>query len=289
MTRILAATCAALFLLPAVAQARPGHGGGRVPGDIREASATGSATGNESVATATASCPPSTKAVGGGFSAPPSADVIGIGIVYESVKVDQRSWRASAQLLDLGGGSTTLTLTTYAYCRSRVPATRTTTATVPTSGEPQAGPTVTATCPRGTAPLAGGFTMPPPLHAPVVSALYFDSLRSGTNAWETRAVTGPAGPSTVTTEAYCARDAVATTEADGATAPNAVDFSSSTAVAACPAGLSPSSGGFAQPDSGFMSFFFVYESRRAGSSWQVSALHSGGSPAAALDAAAYCG
>ena len=120
-----------------------------------------------------------------------------------------------------------------------------------------------------------------------MTALYFDSIRGETSSWDARVVTGPAGPSSLTSEAYCSnRDAPA--EATGSSAPNGLDSTSSTATAACPVGLSPASGGFAQPASNVISFFFVYESRRLGDAWQVSGLHSGGEPAVALQAAGYC-
>ena len=67
-----------------------------------------------------------------------------------------------------------------------------------------------------------------------------------------------------------------------------LDSVPSTVTANCPAGLTPAAGGFAQPDSGAASFFFVYESRRIGDAWQVSGLHSGSAPPVALRAAAYC-
>jgi hypothetical protein len=125
------------------------------------------------------------------------------------------------------------------------------------------------------------------LISPTVTALFFDSIRTDSSSWDARVVTGPAGPSSLTSEAYCSnRDAPA--EATGSSAPNGLDSTTSTATAACPAGLSPASGGFAQPDSSVISFFFVYESRRVGDAWQVSGLHSGGTPAVALHAAGYC-
>src|SRR2546423_926557 len=112
--------------------------------------------------------------------------------------------------------------------------------------------------------------------------------RSGPSAWDPRVVTGPAGPSSLTSEVYCARRGAAPTEATGSSAPNGQDSTSSTGVAACPTGLSPAAGGFAQPDSSPISFYFVYESRRVGDTWQVSGLHSGGPQAVAVDVAGYC-
>jgi hypothetical protein len=292
MTRMHAALGAVLVLLATAAQAAPAkqdagrNGGPPPPGAILEATATASASGNRSTATATADCPPGTKAAGGGFDAPSSAAVTGL--VYESVKVGKRSWRASVQLLDPGAPST-ITLTTYAYCRSHLPATKTAATTVPTKGQLELGPTASAACPPGRLAVAGGFQMPPPLISSRVTELFFDSLRSGSSGWDARVITGPAGPSTVTSEAYCAKRPSSLVEASGASAPNGVDSTSSTAVASCPAGLSPAVGGFAQPDGGATSFFFVYASRRVGDSWQVSGLHSGSDPPISLRAAAYCG
>jgi hypothetical protein len=295
MNRVLTAIAAVLVLSAAAVQAAtaktasqgdpPSHGNPHGPGTVVEASATAQATGDGSTATATATCPPGTKAAGGGFDAPSSGDVVGL--VYESVKVRQRAWRASVQLLDPGDPST-LTLTTYAYCRAHFPVTRSTAETVPTNGQVQIGPTASATCPSGQIAMAGGFHMPAPLVFPTVTDLFFDSLRSGDSGWDARVVTGPAGPSDVTSEAYCARRGTAPIEANGSSAPNGLDSVSSTATAACPAGLSPAVGGFAQPDSAIVSFFFVYSSRRVGDSWQVSGLHTGSEPAVALDAAGYC-
>jgi hypothetical protein len=121
-----------------------------------------------------------------------------------------------------------------------------------------------------------------------VTDLFFDSLRSGDTGWDARVVTGPAGPSTITSEAYCTRKGDVPVEATGSSAPNGVDSTNSTATATCPDGLSPAAGGFAQPDSVVFSFFFVDGSRRVDDGWQVSALHIGTDPAIALHAAAYC-
>jgi hypothetical protein len=260
-------------------------GGKKHPGAIQERTATGSATGREAIATATATCPKGTKAAGGGFEAPSSIAVVGL--VYESVKVGHRSWRVSAQLLDLGAPST-LTLTAYVYCRAHFPATQTRSSTVPTGGQPQVGPTGSATCRRGADAVAGGFTMPPPLQGSMVSSIYFDSMRAGDNAWDTRVVTGPAGPSAFTTEAYCSKKIPAPVPASASSPPNATDFTISSASASCDSGLAPAAGGFSQPASGLASFLIVFESRRVGGAWQVSGLHSGNSPAVTLNSFGYC-
>jgi hypothetical protein len=290
MTRMLAALAAVMVVTVAAAAqsalASPGgsHGKGS-GGAIEVGTASAQATGEGSTATATATCPGGTKAAGGGFDAPSSGDVVGL--VYESVKVHNHSWRASVQLYDPGEPST-LRLTTYVYCRAHLPATKTASTTVPTTGELQIGPTASASCPNDETAVAGGFHMPPPLIPPTVTDLFFDSLRSGVSGWDARVVTGPAGPSAVTSEAYCSKAAAPPLETTGVSAPSALDSEARTAIASCPPGLSPAAGGFAQPESGPISFYFIYSSMRIGETWQVSGLHSGTEPAVAFGAAAYC-
>jgi hypothetical protein len=286
MTRMLIAGTVALVLVIGALEAAPAMSGPPVPGPIDEHSATASASGNGSIATATATCPPGTRAAGGGFDAPSS--ITGIPLVYESVKVDQRSWRASAQYLDMGE-PTTMTLTAYVYCRDHYPVTWTNGATRPTNGQVQVGPTATASCLPGEVALAGGFVMPPPLHSPSVDSLFFDSFRNGVGDWSTRVVTGPAGPSSFTSEAYCAKHGNPPTGVTATSAGNNRDMTTSSSTAYCPAGQSPAAGGFAQPDSDITSFLFLTESRRVGSGWRATALHSGNDPAVSLVAAGYCG
>src|SRR5262245_17002477 len=182
MSRMLIALTAALVLVVGAAQVSSAKSR-RGTLDATEVSATATASGDGATATATAECPPGTKVAGGGFDAPYSLDVIPI--VYESVMTGKRSWRSSVQLLD-PGGSSSLTLTTYAYCRPGLPSVKNTTDTVATTGELAMGPVVQASCPSGEAAIAGGFQMPPPLNSGLVSALVFDNLASGGSGWTTR-------------------------------------------------------------------------------------------------------
>src|SRR5262249_16861834 len=168
------------------------------------------------------------------------------------------------------------------------PVTKTSSKTVPTTGRLQLGPTAAASCPKGESALAGGFHMPPPLGQETVTDLFFDSLRAGPSGWNGRVMTGPAGPSTLRSEAYCAKALDPPAEVRAESAPVGADWQTGNATAACPAGSSPPAGGFAQPESGAVSFFFVYSSMRIGNSWVVSGLHSGNQPAVGLTGAAYC-
>jgi hypothetical protein len=290
MTRMVGTLAAVLVAMAALAQAAPAkrfahRAAPTTSGDVAVGMGTAQATGDGSTASATATCPQGTKAAGGGFDAPSSAEAIAL--VYESVKVGHTSWRASVQLFDPGEPNT-VTLTTFVYCRAHFPNTKTSTDTVPTSGELQVGPTASARCPKDEAATAGGFHMPPPLGEVSVTDLFFDSLRSGGSEWDARVATGPAGPSTVTSEVYCSKAVAPPTEVQAQSPPVAANGELGVATAACPAGTSAAAGGFAQPQSNVDSFFFLYSSMRVGDGWQVSGLHSGGDPAVALTGASYC-
>jgi hypothetical protein len=289
MARTPAALVAALVVVGITAQTAPAKkvepAQAPVSNEVAVATASATVTGDGGTATATATCPGGTKAAGGGFDAPSSADVFSL--VYESVKVGKRAWRASVQLYD-PNDPTTVTLTTYVYCRARFPNTKTSTETVPTSGELEVGPTASASCPNGGTALAGGFQMPSPLGQVGLTALFFDSLRSGVSGWDARVVTGTGDPSALTSEVYCASGREPPVEFKAQSAPIGVSLQTGTATAQCPRGLIPAAGGFAQPESTVESFFFVYSSRQVGDSWEVSGLHAGDAAAVALTAAAYC-
>src|SRR5262249_59632297 len=91
--------------------------------------------------------------------------------------------------------------------------------TVPPPANIQTGRPASAACPAGQVALAGGFHMPPPLISPLVTDLFFDSMRSGTSGWNARVFTGPAGPSSITSEAYCAPGGNLPVEADASGPP----------------------------------------------------------------------
>src|SRR5262249_46523220 len=76
----------------------------------------------------------------------------------------------------------------------------------------------------------------PPLISPLVTDLFFDSMRSGTSGWNARVFTGPAGPSSITSEAYCAPGGNLPVEADASGQPSGLDGDTGTATANCPPG-----------------------------------------------------
>ena len=270
---------------PALSSAPKAPGGKAPTGSAATAVATATGSGPGTVLSATANCPRGSRAVGGGFEAPSSGQVAAV--IFESARARQRGWRASAQLLDLGG-SGGLTLTALAYCEPDAPKAKRRRSTAATGGQPQVGPTVGASCRRGEAALAGGFRMPPPLVSSAAKALVFDSHRTGDHAWATRVATGAAGPSRVTTEVYCVRGLDPGPERTATSPLNAESFELSTALASC-APAAERTGGFAQPLSGLGSFLFITESRRGDGGWRVTGLHSGTSPSVAVSALAYCG
>jgi hypothetical protein len=280
-TALLVLLAGALACAPAATAA-----GKAKPPKASTVTATAVATGPQAIASATATCPGGQRAIGGGFRAPSSIDVVGV--VYESVKVGQRSWRASVQLLDIGDPSA-LTLTTQVNCRARAPRTRAAFTTIPTDGVTGIGPTATARCSPKANAISGGYSMPAPLIDNVATSLVMDSRRSGTGAWATRVATGAAGPSTVTTHVYCAERRKELLERSATGEPTNVDFGPSSSTATCETPRVPFAGGFAQPGSNVESFFVVTESRRVNEGWLVSALHSGRDPAVSLSSFAYCG
>ena len=291
MNRVATAVAASLLLALACATptALAGMGYGnqkQKPPKSSVGIATTSATGPGAVASATATCRKGSRAIGGGFRGPSSSEVIGI--PFESVKVGQRSWRASMQLLDIGSPST-LTLTVQVNCRAKAAKTRTVSATVPTTGVTGVGPAATASCQGDRRAVAGGFTMPPPLVGQIATSLVFDSRRSGARAWTTRVATGAAGPSTLTSHAYCAKRGQSLAERSSASAPNGEEFGLSSALASCDQPPVPFAGGFSQPGGNVNSFFVISESIGVGVGWQASGIHSGTVPAVTLSAHVYCG
>lgn len=281
------AVAASLLLAPAGLAHKAGKGkkASKPPAAESTVTATGQGSGMGTIVSATANCPRNMRAVSGGFQAPASIDVIPV--VFESVRTASRSWRASAQLLDLGAPSN-VTLQTTVYCKHKFFAGKTSRVTSPTDGDPHLGPLVGASCRRSQIAVSGGFTMAAPLTDGAVTALVLDSRRDGAQAWNTWLATGSGGTGAASTEVYCARHQRELTDAVASSPASSTDFETLTATARCAGGKQPTSGGFSQPQSDLSSFVIVTESRRVGDGWKVSGLHSGTDPAVTLNALAYC-
>ncbi|MDX6615332.1 MAG: hypothetical protein QOD60_423 [Solirubrobacterales bacterium] len=252
------------------------------------------AVGNKAIATATATCPGKTRAVGGGFLestpiATPTASAQGS--VYESLKVDQKSWRTSSQLFATGTAS--LNLTTYVNCRRHMPPTTTSTVTLPQANGPAIDQPVTATCAGALKAIAGGFSTPPPFTPTNGSTVVIDSLRSGTQSWTSQLLAlGTA--STLTSYAYCAKAKKSSTPQVRSPAPFNTG-ETATATAPCVGKKRQAlAGGFSTPDAiatttppGSLSFYIPYESQRIGNAWRVSGMFAGG-PRGSIVSTGYC-
>ena len=208
------ATLLTLMLVAASSSAATAHPPKKNPRQlVVKAFASADAAG--AIATATASCPKPTRpdlgpwrAISGGFEmrgvvpvftvvGQPPLPPTGSGVVYESLKVGQRSWRVSAQSL-----SGNFSLKVFLYCQNGVPKTKSASNTIATPGIPQAGPATVALCPSGK-PVAGGFSTPPPFTATGAANTVIGSSPSGTKGWKTEAVSNQA--SGLTSYVYCAK------------------------------------------------------------------------------------
>jgi hypothetical protein len=124
---------------------------------------------------------------------PPS----GSGVVYESRKVGQRSWRVSAQSLS-GNFSLKLSL----YCQNGVPKTTHASSTIATAGSSEIGPATGAHCRSGKT-VSGGFSTPPPFTGSGAANVVIGSMPIGKKNWEAEVLSSQ--PSSVTSYVYCAK------------------------------------------------------------------------------------
>jgi hypothetical protein len=170
------------------------------------------------IASATATCPKTQRpdlgpwrAISAGFEMqgvvpvfttvgrPPSPPS-GSGVVYESRKVGQRSWRVSAQSL-----SGTFSLSVSLYCQNSVPKTTQDMALTAPAATPQVGPTAVARCRSGKT-VSGGFSTAPPFTATGPTNMVIASMPSGKKAWGTQVLSWQgAGISSVSSYVYCAK------------------------------------------------------------------------------------
>lgn len=249
--------------------------------------ATGS--GDGAIVIATAVCPGKSRATGGGFEVPPASPG-NFTYVFESLKVGQNAWRVSAQMLDSPPADTT-TLTASVYCRKGAAKTSTGSATSATPAGLLLGPTVPATCPGGRKPVAGGWATPPPVAVGVPKNIMVASARSGA-AWQSTVISSTAGPSSLTSYVYCAKQKKGLKEAVIPGSPVSTDYAQSTATAACPGSRSVTAGGFSQsgvslaPPIGFMIPF--RSQRLAQGAWVVASVYGGSGAVVSLNSHAYC-
>jgi hypothetical protein len=247
-----------------------------------------------------AKCPPGTRATGGGFKQTPPS-VTTLGVVFESRKIGQRSWRSSVQLLDKGSDTGRVKVTSFAYCRKGAPATieRSKSVTLPTAN--QIG-SATATCPGGKEAIAGGFETPLPGFSGNAATRneVTGSSRKGKGGWKVQAVTGPFGAASHTAYVYCATHGPASVRVGKGKVrnpKNATKFNKGSARSKpCPGRQSPLSGGFKQSPIIFdpfkLTLAYPFASFATGDRWKAGAVQAGGTTKPAittLRVIAYCG
>ena len=171
----------AVVLLVALTLVEPSSAATPKPGKenprMKVVKAFSSADTAGAVATATATCPKTARpdlgpwrAISGGFQMKgvipvfstvnnPPFPPAGSGVVYESRKVGQRSWRVSAQSL-----RGTFSPKVFLYCQNGVPKTTHASTTVATPDTSGIGPATVVRCRSGQT-VSGGFSTPPPFTA----------------------------------------------------------------------------------------------------------------------------
>jgi len=253
--------------------------------------AFGTVAGDDAILSATASCPKRTRALGGGFAAPAPRTGTSA-IVFESQKVGQRGWRASAQLSQAAPFDP-VTIAVEVYCRAGAPATTTVTSTVPTvEAAPlhMNGPATSAPCPSNLRLTGGGFSTPPPLSLSGAANSVRRSEPTG-NSW-TSEVESDNAPSSLTSFAYCAKRKASPPSSPVATTVPGVNPAptSTSATATCPGKRTMAGGGFAQTYILTLGggAFQVYESRRAGKSWTAVSSQGGDSTAITFSSVGLC-
>ena len=258
------------------------------------------------IATATATCPQTTRpdlgpwrAISGGFkmtgvfpgyvpSGPPPPPT-GSGVVYESRKVGQRSWRVSAQ--SLWG---TFTLKVSLFCQNSVPKTTHASTTVATPGTSQIGPAAVARCRTGKT-VSGGFSTPPPFTATGAANTVIGSLPSGKNGWEAQALSNQA--SSLTSYIYCAKRKPVRLRHSFAGEPSSletVDLEGAVAnIYECPVGgrFRPGGGGFSEEGLTGSQYLIPVDSHQqsGGIGWHVTAIKVGSGIPVVLIAHQVCG
>jgi hypothetical protein len=259
------------------------------------------------IASATATCPKAERpelgpwrAISGGFQMkgvvpvfttqnnpplPPS----GSGVVYESRKVGQNSWRVSAQSL-MG----TFTLKVFLYCQNGVPKTKQDTATSYPAITPQVGPAAVARCRSGKT-VSGGFSTPPPFTASGAANTVIGSLPSGKKGWEAQVLSSQASSvSSVTSYVYCAKRKHVRLRDSGASSTSATDDHTLAYANAydCPVGkFLPGGGGFSEEGGTTSQYLIPVDSvsQGGGTGWHATAIKVGSGVPITLRAHLVCG
>ena len=231
-----------------------------------------------------AKCPRGTRATGGGFRQTPPT-VTTLGVVFESRKIGQRTWRSSVQLADKGTATGRVKVTSFAYCRAGASPTTAASKTVTLATSNQIG-SATAACPGGKEAIAGGFETPLPGISGTAGTRnqITGSARKGKGGWKVQAVSGVFGAASHTAYVYCARrgaDSVRAGKGKVRNPANATKFNKGTALSApCPGRQTPLSGGFKQSPITFdpfkLTLAYPFASFGRGDRWKAGAVQAGG-------------
>lgn len=257
---------------------------------LRTASASAIVAGSGTAGSATATCPAKTKAVAGGFSTsapqlPPAAPSHWLSI-NESQRVGERSWRVSGVQAFTGSD----TLTAFVYCEANKAKVKTASKTIAIPTTVGLGSTAFATCPKGTKPLSGGFSLPPSSAGGVT---YVSRSIAGNGVgWVVDAtrVDGGGDARNLIAYAYCAKTGAIKTKSASAFVLGPVNSFVTAVTGNCAKKTSARGGGFATstPVGGLAATALVYESRGTGQGWTSSASASGTATSSTLVSNAYC-
>jgi hypothetical protein len=165
--------------------------------------------------------------------------------------------------------------------------------TVQVNGPAGTTGTATATCPKGTQVLSGGWNQIGGTNASAIEV--YQSVRSGKRAWRVSGImvgSAPAPKITLIGYAYCRAQAPLVQRS--VTTPIPLinnDFNGATVTTKCPKGMAVVSGGFSIPQPTTTTAGFVHQSsRQSGRVWSATASIAtvDGTPSQSLTAVAYC-
>lgn len=302
---VLTASIALSLLVTVPSSAATAHTGKKNPGQqVVKAFASAETAG--AIASATATCPKTKRpdlgpwrAISGGFEmkgvvpafstvGKPPFPPAGSGVVYESRKAGQRSWRVSAQ--SLWG---TFDLKVSVYCQNGVPKTTHASSTVSTPGNSQVGPAAVAHCHSGKT-VSGGFSTPPPFTAGEAANTVIGSMPSGKKSWEAEVLSSQ--PSSLTSYVYCAKRkrvrVVSSRESSTVATLDATVAYANTYDPPCPNGrFLPGGGGFSEQGLTTSQYLIPVTSHQqtGGTVWHAHALKVGSGVPVTLTAHLVCG
>lgn len=226
---------------------------------------------------ALATCPKGTKLISGGFAGEQDGD--SAVFTYAANRRGGKQQGASA----VNFGAQAGTLTSFAYCQKKAKLSVRSAQTVIPAGSPTAAlGTATATCPKGSTAVSGGFAGP---RETDVDIRPYESRRTGKRAWTVSAYSFGSAGGTLTAQVGCQKQAGKLKTASAETSV-ASEPATGTATATCKKGLRAISGGFlASTQDTDINPYASF--KQGGRGWIVSGLNGGPQPGT-LTAYAYC-